>query len=230
MGTAKLKVAGIDAYSTTGTFFLDEVPGHFRNRQIILLHERCGYTFSFTAERKAFPSTVAVFETMMKTVRLLPRVRSDREKGEDHFYKARSLAAKGQSDAALAEYRAAARLIPDAALVHAGIAQLLEAKGHIKEATRSLREAVRLRPDLAQLRFILGNLLSFQEHRTEAIAEYREALRLDPGHVAAQFNLANSLVHLGKNAEAREAWQKVLQMGDEVLAKEAQKRLNQIRQ
>jgi adenylate cyclase len=87
--------------------------------------------------------------------------------------------------------------------------------GLAEEAVRSFERAMRMSPvDPLLHRLSVGIGMAFIELRRfdEAIAAARKALRHNPAHVGAYRCLASAFAHLGRDAEAREAAARVLEV------------------
>ncbi|MCX6953478.1 MAG: tetratricopeptide repeat protein [Verrucomicrobia bacterium] len=91
--------------------------------------------------------------------------------------------------AAVAHYRAALRLAPEAWETRNNLAIALGRLGQLDEAITSLQEAIRLSPGLTEPRINLGNLLLELGRKAEAAECFNAALRLTPGDQAAQEGL-----------------------------------------
>jgi adenylate cyclase len=87
--------------------------------------------------------------------------------------------------------------------------------GLAEEAVRSFERAIRMSPvDPLLHRLSVGIGMAFIELRRfdEAIAASRKALRHNPAHLGAYRCLASAFAHLGRDAEAREAAPRVLEV------------------
>jgi adenylate cyclase len=99
------------------------------------------------------------------------------------------------------------------AWVHRGYTYLLA--GRPEEAIRSFERAIRLSPfdrllvsNLAGMGFAFIDLGRFDE----AVVAAKKALRQHPSYAAAYRCLASAFAHLGRDAEAREAAARVLEV------------------
>jgi tetratricopeptide (TPR) repeat protein len=113
-----------------------------------------------------------------------------------------ALAAKGQLDEAIAEYREAIRLTKDNPEAHYNLGNALRTKGQLDEAIAEYREAIRLKKDYARAHNNLGNALYDKGRLDEAIAELREAIRLNKDFPEAHYNLGIALREKGRLDEA----------------------------
>jgi serine/threonine-protein kinase len=126
---------------------------------------------------------------------------------------AHALAARGQSDEAIAVFRDLARLRPGDVRHLSCLGRALKEKGLPSESLRALeaasaagREKVRLRGDDALAHASLGDALSAQNKYDEAIAEYRMAVRIKPDLTDAYNNLGNALDLQHKSDDAIAAY------------------------
>jgi len=114
------------------------------------------------------------------------------------------LAARNQTDAAIASYREALSVRPDYAEAHANLAMsLLTVPGAKDEAIGHLETAVRLKPELWQAENNLANTLAAMPGREdEAIRHYQAVLRRRPELAEIQMNLGIALLGRNRQAEA----------------------------
>ena len=82
---------------------------------------------------------------------------------------------EGSLQEAIAELRAAIRLIPDDADAHNNLGLALADQGKLEQAIAEHRAAIRIEPDLAEAHCNLGVALAKQGKRDEAIAALRKA-------------------------------------------------------
>jgi len=106
-----------------------------------------------------------------------------------HAGMAEVLASRGETDAAIAQYKEALRLAPDAAEWHVNLGLLLAGKGEVVDAAFAFRRAVALKPDDAESHNNLGAMLARQGRTQEAVAHYRRSLDLNPAYALARRNL-----------------------------------------
>ena len=109
----------------------------------------------------------------------------------------------------------AVALNPNSYLTWGGRGQVYRLAGLSEEAVRSFERAIRMSPVDPRLHFaFIGMGLAFIELRCfdEAIAAGRKAQRQNPSYSAAYRCLASAFAHLGRDAEAREAAARLLQL------------------
>lgn len=119
-----------------------------------------------------------------------------------HFNVGSVLQEEGQTEDAIAEYRAALALEPDEADAHTNLGVLLAARGEHDEAMRHYIEAVRLDPGSATAETSLGIELAARGRHVEALAAFQRALEIDPTNASSAFNLGMELVTTGDTAGA----------------------------
>jgi tetratricopeptide (TPR) repeat protein len=114
---------------------------------------------------------------------------------ENHYRLGTILSANGDTDQAIASFRAAIQLKPDDARARWSLASALQSSGKLDEAIAECREAIRLNPRLARAHVTLGGLLHLKGRFDEAINSYKEAIRLNPDDTAVRgsLNLALAL-------------------------------------
>jgi Tfp pilus assembly protein PilF len=106
-------------------------------------------------------------------------------------------AARGNVDAAIANYQSALRLAPDNAEWHVDLGLLFVRQDRVAEAAASFHRAVELRPDDAKAHNNLGAMLARQARWDDAIAQYRRSIELMPGYALAHRNLGLALAGSG---------------------------------
>ncbi len=115
------------------------------------------------------------------------------------------LAAQGKTDEAIAEYRAALKIVPGHAEWRNNLGLLYAQQGKVVEAMGQFAIAVRMQPGLADVHTNLGAMLARAGRLKEAIAQYTEAIRLSPTSALAHQNLAIALAGEGRLDEALQA-------------------------
>jgi tetratricopeptide (TPR) repeat protein len=122
------------------------------------------------------------------------------------------LGARGRTDEAIAQFREAIRLKPDAVEAYDNLGFYLAEQGRLDEAVAWTREAIRLEPGYAASHYNLGWLLARGGRLEEAIPEFREATRLQPDFVDAHNNLALALARTGRLTEAMSPLRRALEL------------------
>ncbi|MFV3126454.1 tetratricopeptide repeat protein [Niveispirillum sp. KHB5.9] len=124
------------------------------------------------------------------------------------------LAAKGDAEAAQAQWRAVLALDPSyAAAWHAlGAASAGHGGAGRPAAIRALRRAAALTPDQAEIHHDLGLLLRQDDRNDEAIACQRRALSIQPGLLGAWMSLGNALLEQGETTEADAALKRAISL------------------
>jgi len=100
-----------------------------------------------------------------------------------------ALAERGEMEPAIAEFRRALALDPDAGAAHWHLGAALASRGAQEEATRHLQRAVELDPRNSQAHSDLGLMLAAQGKLDEAVDHLEQALALDPQSLDARRNL-----------------------------------------
>ena len=134
------------------------------------------------------------------------------------FDRALELAAKGQSDAAIAEWKKALELDPGNAKAHNNLGVHLLHKGRSDDAIAHFQQAVGLNPEYADAQSNLGIALSQQGRFEEAIPHFQKALEINPGQAGAHANLGNALYLRGRIPEALAQWREGLRADPDNLA------------
>jgi len=126
-----------------------------------------------------------------------------------------TLAAKGQFDEAIAEFRDALGLEPDSAKTHWNLGAALASHGAREEAIEHLRRSVQLDPNNGQAHYDLASTLLEARQLEDAVDEFRAAVRLMPNWVEAHDNLGIALASQGKLDEAIDEFQRALRLEPE---------------
>jgi Tfp pilus assembly protein PilF len=119
-----------------------------------------------------------------------------------HASLAEVYAGQGKIDEAIAEYRAALRILPDVADWRNALGLLYLRQGRLAEAAGQFAIAVRLRPAFADAHTNLGAVLARAGRVKDAIAQYQEAARLTPNDASTRFNLSVVLQADGRTDDA----------------------------
>ena len=138
------------------------------------------------------------------------------------FDRALELAARGQNDAAIAEWKRALQLDPGDARANYNLGRALLQKGGLDEARTHFQNAVEANPEFGEAQNNLGVVLAQQGKLDEAIIHLQNAVEVNPEHGDAQGNLGAVLLQKGRFHKAIAHLQKAL----EVNPRQAQNRLN----
>jgi Flp pilus assembly protein TadD len=122
------------------------------------------------------------------------------------------LDAKGQVDAAIAEYEKAERIQPGYAEEHNDLGNALCRAGRVTEAIAQYEKALELVPGLPQIHNNLGTALAQNGQTTEAIAQFRKVIEINPNFAGAHGNLGYALAIEGKLDEALSELQKAAEL------------------
>jgi tetratricopeptide (TPR) repeat protein len=131
---------------------------------------------------------------------------------EDWVRQGDVLAGQGKVEEAVASYRQAVRLWPEAFEAHLQLGSLLSARGKGPEAVAAYREAVRLRPEHAEALAGLGVALAKEGCLGEAIATLRRAVQLRPEFAQAHHNLGVAWAHSGAMEQAADSLREAIRL------------------
>ncbi len=120
----------------------------------------------------------------------------------------------GKTDAALASYRHAATLAPNAAAIHNDLGRLLLDVGRPVDAAEELRRALNADPKLAVAMSNLARALTRMDQDEEAVKLARNACKAAPKLAEAQFTLGTVLAKAEQDGDAIEAFQAAIRLGD----------------
>ncbi len=109
---------------------------------------------------------------------------------------------KGQHQAAIAEFKQALALDPEAFEVHNSLGLAYSAIGKHADAVAHYRKAAQISPEFPDAHVNLGTALVAAGKMREAIAEYHRALELDPSVAEAHASLGGILAEQGRMDEA----------------------------
>lgn len=112
------------------------------------------------------------------------------------------LVARGETDAGIAEYRAALAIRPDEPTVRSNLGIALAQKGQYADAMKEFRRALEIQPDLYDVRYNLGTALLHSGDDAGAAAAFEEVVRGVPSYAQAHNNLAMVLRRMGRDDEA----------------------------
>jgi tetratricopeptide (TPR) repeat protein len=111
---------------------------------------------------------------------------------------------QGKTEAALDEYRAAARINPDRYQIHFNIGIMLDKSGHPKEALDAYRKAISLNADVPAIHSAAGSEMAALGDIAGALKEFAEAERLDPHYAMPHLETAKALFGQGRDTDAVE--------------------------
>jgi tetratricopeptide (TPR) repeat protein len=120
------------------------------------------------------------------------------------------LAARGETDAAIAQYREAVRINPREASVRSNLGMALAGKGDAAGAVEEFSRALEIDPDLVEVRYNLGTALLRTGDFSSAVAAFEEVVRRSPRYAQAHNNLAMALRRVGREDEAIAHYQQAL--------------------
>ncbi len=123
-----------------------------------------------------------------------------------------ALAARGQTDEAIAHYRRAIEIEPGFAGSHNNLGIALMGKGDAAGAVAEYRAALAIDPGEPETHNNLGMALRKEGRLDAAISEYGKALEIKPDDLATTFNLGNVLLQAGRAPEAAASYQRALQI------------------
>lgn len=96
----------------------------------------------------------------------------------------------GNTDAALADFRATLSMKPDYALGHAGLAQVWIKKVNYPEAEKEIAAALVIDPNCTEAYYQRGVVQGYLKNTDAAVAAFEKGLEFDSLHAYAHYNLA----------------------------------------
>jgi tetratricopeptide (TPR) repeat protein len=120
------------------------------------------------------------------------------------------LAARGDYPGALAELRAAVEADPAKPIIRLDLAKVLGEAGQNAEAEKQYGAALELQSDYAPALTGLGALYAATGKYDQAVSVLQRGLAADPRQEDARFNLAKVYERMGRNAEARAEYQRLV--------------------
>ena len=136
------------------------------------------------------------------------------EKALWHMGRGEALGRIGESERAIAEYRAALELLPSFVKGHRALASLLDKHGRDEEALREYRILLDLTPGEPDVHYESGRILAGMGRLPEAEAAYQRTLELDPEFVRAYVNLGELLIRQGRTAQAIEQYRRAIRIDE----------------
>jgi Tfp pilus assembly protein PilF len=131
---------------------------------------------------------------------------------ETLFYEATRLLGEGDIAAAESAFRAALKLAPDFAEVHANLGLLLDRSARCKSAEIHYRRALVLSPRQVQTHLNFGAMLAAQKRFVEAETLYRQGLSLDPQSTGIWSNLGALLASTKREMEAEQCYRLAMKL------------------
>jgi protein O-mannosyl-transferase len=122
------------------------------------------------------------------------------------------LAARGETDAAIAHYRRALAIKSEDAAAYYNWANLLATQGRPDRAMSFYEVALRFDPTLAGAQYNWANLLAAAGRPDDALNHYRAALQLQPDFPDAYLNIGHLLAALGQTDGAIAAYNAALRL------------------
>ena len=133
------------------------------------------------------------------------------------FDHAAELAAKGQDEAAIAEWKKALEVNPDDPMANNNLGTHLLKRGQLDEAIPHFEKAVSLKPDYADAQNNLGIVLLQKGRAGEAIEHLEKAEEINPRNTQTYYNLGAALYMQGRISEALAEWRAGLHVDPEDL-------------
>jgi tetratricopeptide (TPR) repeat protein len=122
------------------------------------------------------------------------------------FDHAAELAAKGQDEAAIAEWKKALEINPDDPMANNNLGTHLLKRGQLNEAIPYFEKAVSLKPDYADAQNNLGIVLLQKGRAGEAIEHLEKAEEINPRNTQTYYNLGAAFYMQGEVTKALAEW------------------------
>jgi len=133
------------------------------------------------------------------------------------FDHAAELAAKGQDEAAIAEWKKALEINPDDPMANNNLGTHLLKRGQPDDALPRFQKAVDLKPDYADAQNNLGIVLLQKGRVGEAVEHLEKAEEINPRNTQTYYNLGAAFYMQGKVTEALAEWRAGLHVDPEDL-------------
>ncbi len=133
------------------------------------------------------------------------------------FDYAAELAAKGQDEAAIAEWKKALEINPDDPMANNNLGTHLLKRGQLEEALPYFEKAANLKPDYADAQNNLGIVLLQRGRLGEAIEHLEKAEEINPRNTQTYYNLGAAFYMQGKVTKALAEWRAGLHVDPEDL-------------
>jgi tetratricopeptide (TPR) repeat protein len=125
---------------------------------------------------------------------------------------AKLLETRGETAAAMEEWRQIMRALPHRAEAFYRYANLVESEGRHAEALANFQTALRLNPFSVETLNGLGLVLAATGQPEQALQTFQQALKLRPRFLEARVNLGQTLAALGRETEARGEYETCLRL------------------
>lgn len=122
------------------------------------------------------------------------------------------LTSEGREVAALAQFKEALRLDPEAAEAYRGLGSIYLKQQSLDKAKTALLNAIRIRPHYADAHNDLGIIYDSLGNFRDAVKSYVQALRFQSNSAEVRNNLAMAYFNIGSYSEAIKAYQQTLSM------------------
>lgn len=127
----------------------------------------------------------------------------ERVRGVAYYNRGNALAAKGEHDAAIADYDAAIKLAPKNARAFNNRGTVYRDKGDAERALADFAEAAKLEPRNSDAHYNLGNAFAAKGETQKAIASYGAAIMADRRNANAYVARAIAQLYAGAPAKAQ---------------------------
>ncbi len=128
------------------------------------------------------------------------------------FDRAWNLGEKGETEAAIAEWRRALKLSPDDAKAHNNLGIVLWRKGQFDEAVTHYLKALEVKPDYPEASNNLGVAFVHRGKWDAAITQFQKALQTYPDSADLHNNLGRAYAGKGKFDKAIEHWRNAVRL------------------
>jgi len=128
------------------------------------------------------------------------------------FDRAWNLGEKGETEAAVAEWRKALQLSPDDAKAHNNLGTVLWRRGELDEAVTHYVKALELKPNYPEANNNLGVAFVRQGKWDAAITQFQKALETYPDSADLQTSLGRAFAGKGKLDKAIEHWRQAVRL------------------
>jgi tetratricopeptide (TPR) repeat protein len=123
-------------------------------------------------------------------------VKKNSEDGEAWQYLGVALSRRGKIDDAKRAYEQAARLRPDSAVPHTGLAHCFLLSGKIQEAEKAAQKALKINPKSDEARYFLATVRLNEGKAFDAAEEVEKAIELNPSFTEAFALKTRSLIEV----------------------------------